>query len=255
MSWLQWSKNSRLAMFHQSQKFHQALPEHQRRGRDAARHSVLESISPVRYSTQHGLRSCAVGQRIEQGDEGTRISGREIKVALRDQRGNMLTEHNQLAVERDAQRVYSALNIFPTKSVHLGHHEDVVRDRDLVGQESKHHRDTCERAETSPRLPMTEVHTLAHEVRISQWSSTRSSFQMSFRPFSAKMTESPVQREHQKDTRERTHGAISNQTKAGGETLSRSLTLMKKLSTSRQTLSVKEQTEPKTKFTGPITTL
>ena len=102
-------KNSRLAMFHQRQKFHQAVPEHQRRGRDAVNHAVLESISPMRYSIEYGITGFAAQQRIDQGDEGMRTAGSEAQAA-----------HNPLVVERDAQRVYSVSNVFSTKSVHLG---------------------------------------------------------------------------------------------------------------------------------------
>ena len=76
----------------------------------------------------------------------------------------MLTEHNQLVPEGDAQRQFIRRSVDYEQRLYTWHLEVVVRDRDLFREESKHFREMCERSEISARLLLTEVHTLSHQL-------------------------------------------------------------------------------------------
>ena len=50
----------------------------------------------------------------------------------------------------------------------LGQFEEIVRDRVLTHEESSHFREMNERSDFSARLPMTEVQTSSHQLKVAQ---------------------------------------------------------------------------------------
>ena len=64
-------QHCRLAMFHQNQRFHQAIQEHQRRARDAVSQAVFESSARCETALSMKLRSYAAQQWIGYGHGGS----------------------------------------------------------------------------------------------------------------------------------------------------------------------------------------
>ena len=71
----------------------------------------------------------------------------EARIALTHQRAHLLTEHKQLDVEGDAQRYGIRRQVDYEQKVHMWHLEEVVRDRDVVHEESSHFDGRYERSD------------------------------------------------------------------------------------------------------------
>ena len=88
--------------------------------------------------------------------------GNEAQAALRHQRAHILPEHQQLVQEGDAQGYFIWHPVDYEQRTCKWQLEEVVRDRDLVREESIHFRQMCERSEISARLRVTKgVQTLS----------------------------------------------------------------------------------------------